>query len=486
MWESFHTINQTNPENNSVVRELLLIDNATGYQELINLIKAPCLLLLGNSGRCFLFNKPLLKALKFSSDEEFHEEITNFYNLFGKRDFLRFINTLKKTNTKKTKSTGSYTLARKHGSIFNFRLTINYLSISEDAPAWLVSFFPSKNKGSFEIDHKLLILFNKDKYLDEVLIVMDFNGNIICANRKHFIINFFASLSDSQFNLFENIDPAYKEILNNRLEGLKKGVMMPPYQYKLNKEGKSAYIEIYSKKITYKNKPAILSLIRDITIKKENEKKLLHTIVQTEEKERQRFARDLHDELGPFLSALKLYINELQSETDNPDNRLLLYDYMDEMINEAVDKVRMIASNLTPQNMIDEGLTASLRKMIQKITQTGHIQIDFNTSGKEQGIENSLVITLYRIILELINNSLKHAGSKSIRINLQYGAKSIRLKYTDDGKGFDFNEKLKQSSGIGLKSIVNRIELYQGTYKFIRKKNKGIEYDITFPVHAKS
>jgi len=231
----------------------------------------------------------------------------------------------------------------------------------------------------------------------------------------------------------------------------------------------------------YKNRPAIAALIRDVTMTKETEKNLLHTIVQTEEKERQRFAHDLHDELGPFLSALKLYLNELQLAADDPDNRQLLFDYVHEMINEAVDIIRSITSNLTPQNMIDEGLTSSVRKMIRKLTQTGRIDVTFNTRGSDLAIEHSFVITLYRILQELINNSLKHSGGKNIQIDLAYRKKNIRMAYTEDGKGFDLKKELMSGKGIGLRSIINRIELYHGKYTFSKIQSGGFIFEMVFP-----
>lgn len=486
MWDNSNTNQSTTQDGKTVISELPLAYDIADHQEFIDCIKEPCLLLLDINGKSSLMNKALLKALKYTSVDDVPYKSADTFRIFNEQDHQKIINLLKRACSKRTKTGGVFNLVRKDGSFITAQLFINFIKVVHETPAWLLSFVLLKKPLKYEIDKSLLSLFNNEKYLDEVLVIMDYQGNILSANRKHFIINFFASISDSRFNLFENIDATYRETLKARLEKLKKGTLMPPCQYKLNKNNKSAYVEIYSKKTTYRKNPAILSLIRDITVKKENENKLLHTIVQTEEKERQRFARDLHDELGPFLSALKLYMNELQSDTDNPDNKLLLYDYMEEMINDAVDKVKMIASNLTPQNMIDEGLTVSLRKLIQKITQTGQIHIEFITSGKELNIEPSFIITLYRIILELVNNSIKHSDGKNISISLHYGSKIIRLKYADDGKGFDLGEKLTQSQGIGLKSIINRIELYQGSYKFFRRKNRGIEYNILFPISTKS
>jgi signal transduction histidine kinase len=141
----------------------------------------------------------------------------------------------------------------------------------------------------------------------------------------------------------------------------------------------------------------------------------------------------------------------------------------------------MISSNLTPQNMIDIGLTGSVNKMIERLNRTGRIHITLETEGQEMGIEPSFIITLYRIILELINNGIKHAESRKMVIRLLYGKKAIRLIYADDGKGFDLDKELLLNKGVGLKSILNRIELYRGTYKFKRMQPAGIEFDMSFP-----
>lgn len=311
---------------------------------------------------------------------------------------------------------------------------------------------------------------------------MDFKGNILAANKKFYAIDFFLNFSSKHLNLFKSIDKIYHPKLFKRILQLKNGAVAPLTEYKLvSNIDRTAYIEVYSKTIMYKNRRVIVSMIRDITLRKEVEKDLLYTVIKTEEKERQRFAQDLHDELGPFLSGLKLYLNEIQENIDNTERRKTLMDYLSQMIDESVDKVRMLASNLTPQNMIDIGLTGSVKKMIDRLNITGRIHIILETSGQETGLEHAFVITLYRIILELINNSIKHAQSKNILIRLSYDKKNVRLFYSDDGKGFDLDRQLKEGKGIGLKSILNRMQLYEGKYTFTRPKLKGFELVIDFP-----
>jgi signal transduction histidine kinase len=224
--------------------------------------------------------------------------------------------------------------------------------------------------------------------------------------------------------------------------------------------------------------------VRDITLRKETEKELLYTVIKTEEKERQRFAQDLHDELGPFLSGLKLYLNEIQENIDDTTKRKVLISYLSEMIDEAVYKVRALASNLTPQNMIDIGLTGSVKKTIDRLNLTGRINIVLETEGQETGLDHAFIITLYRIIHELINNTIKHSQSRQIRICIKYAKKNVQLFYFDDGIGFDLEQQLKIGKGIGLKSILNRIEMYEGKYAFNKLPEKGFELTIDFPVRA--
>jgi signal transduction histidine kinase len=450
------------------------------YQHLIDLINEPCFVVFDVEGREYTANRQLAKFLNYASIEELYTNVPEFWQLIRPSDKENIIPYLRRTGGSITRVFSNIRFNRikrnPYKIMFQFNSALSVLAI---ACVGIVK-KTSKLKVT-SIDQSLLHFFNEDKFLDEAIVLMDFSGNIISANRRLMVIDFFADLADKKFNLIERIDSAYKEILTKRLNELKKGHILPPQEYKLvSGDNKSAYIEMYSKSVIHKGKKVIVGLIRDITLRKELEKKLLFSIVQTEEKERQRFAQDLHDDLGPFISGLKLYINELRSDSGT-ENKKMLFDYMHAMIDEAVGKVRNIISNITPQNMIDEGLTVSVLKMIEKLGQTEKFLIDFSTRGKESNNEPSLIITLYRIILELINNSIKHSGSKNIKIRLIYRKKFVNLLYTDDGKGFDLDKELQSNKGIGLKSIINRIELYQGSYKFTRHHPAGIEFNMTFP-----
>ena len=151
----------------------------------------------------------------------------------------------------------------------------------------------------------------KDK--QDTLAIIDFNGDIITANKKFHEITFIADRSVKKLNIFQLVDKSYHKQIRERLGQLEKGNPTQPMEYKLiDKAGGSTYVEMSSQPVTYHNKKAIVTRIRNISHHKEMEKKLYEAIIQTEEKEKQRFAQDLHDELGPFLSGIKLYIDEIE------------------------------------------------------------------------------------------------------------------------------------------------------------------------------
>jgi PAS domain S-box-containing protein len=454
------------------------------HQILIDCIPQPCFFIPFRTPNKFIVNQPLVKLLNYSSTRAFFKNTSDLYKFFTKKDLLRIKSDLKKIISFTPIKYRRYQIIRNGEPSLNYLLVLKQLLRKGEGTIYgyfgTLSFI--EKKASYLIDKSILSFFNNDRYLDEVIVIMDFKGNILSANRKYFIIDFYSDFSLQKANLFNVIDKSYQKKLRVRLAELKKGIATPPTEFKLVREdNNSAYIEIYSKPVIYNRQKVIVSLIRDISARKETEKKLLYTIIQTEEKERQRFARDLHDELGPFLSGLKLYLNELATNDTDTKKKTWLIEYLHQMINEAVDQIKAVASNLMPQDLIEIGLSGSIEKMIAKFNQIGQVKIILETEGKDSGIEQSLVISFHRIVMELINNSIKHAESDNIHIKMIFQKKFARLIYMDDGKGFDLEKALIRNNGIGLKSIINRIELYRGSYKFTRQP-RGVRYDLYFPL----
>lgn len=222
-----------------------------------------------------------------------------------------------------------------------------------------------------------------------------------------------------------------------------------------------------------------IAIKEDITNKKQLDQKILKTIIDTEEKERSRFAEDLHDELGPFLSGIKLYIKELAYEDVDFEKRLSIIEYLNDFINSAVEKTRSISNQLMPNILNDYGLKSAINSFCSKINNTKTIQINFNSNISEAGFDKTIEVIIYRITIELINNTIKHAKAKTIDIGLNQNDSNVKLIYTDDGIGFNLEEMQKLEKGMGLNNILRRLNSVGGNYQFSRI-GKGILFEFEF------
>lgn len=446
------------------------------YQYLINSIENPAFIIFDVTGKHYLVNNSLIKILKFKDLSAFRNSVKNIFSLFDQKSSEK-LDSLLRSDVQRRKL--SLKIKSYNPEIANASFDFQRFN---DSIRSIFSFIWKYDSQSSFLSRSVIEFFQRVEFLDEVMIILDFNGRLIASNREIHIIDFFADLTEKDINFFHLIDESYRSKFLNRLELLKRGKELPPIEYKLSRPNKTAYIEIYSKQIVYERKKAILALVRDITMRKAVEKNLLYAIVQTEERERLRYAQNLHDELGPFLSGLRLYFHELNRHNMAKEKRGELVKYLEKMLDEAIEKVRCFSTNMAPQNILEVGLSESVNNLIFKLNKTGKINIKFTSLGNENSFEKSLVISVYRIILELINNGIKHSGAKNLSVLLKFEETSlIKLIYEDNGKGFDLAKELIKNKGIGLKSIVNRVSFYNGKYKFERISPAGIRIDIGFP-----
>lgn len=234
--------------------------------------------------------------------------------------------------------------------------------------------------------------------------------------------------------------------------------------------------ELYVRKGMLNNTEYLFCNAHTIINSKEVENKILSAVIITEEKERSRFAKDLHDGLGPLLSTIKLYVHELDYADIEKKESKEYIKYIIELLDEAVSNTRDIANNLTPQIISTYGLVKSIDAFSNKINVTNKLRILFNSDNiNEDKISKTIKLTSFRIITELINNTLKHAFANEIRIDLYSKDEKLYLDYKDDGIGFDIDRALKKgSSGIGLVNIINRIKSMSGHISFESPSHKGV------------
>ncbi|MEE9409048.1 MAG: sensor histidine kinase [Polaribacter sp.] len=221
---------------------------------------------------------------------------------------------------------------------------------------------------------------------------------------------------------------------------------------------------------------------KNITILKEQELTIINAMVDGQEKERKRIAEDLHDNLGSVLATLKLHFENLKMNREKKKiNQETLFDKTEGLIDEAYLKVRSIAHAKNAGVIANQGLLIAVQMMAEKISSADKIKIEVIDFGLNKRLDNSLEITIFRIIQELITNIIKHADAKNATINVSLYDKNLNIIIEDDGKGFDIN-KVNLKNGMGINSIKTRIEHLNGSFEIDSTIGKGSSIIIDLPV----
>lgn len=274
-----------------------------------------------------------------------------------------------------------------------------------------------------------------------------------------------------------------ENIAQNIAESWQKGSHIFELEYKQN--FKIVPYEVYTKSISINNEKYLICSAHTIFNSREVENKILSAVIETEEKERSRFAKDLHDGLGPLLSTIKLYVHELSSDDIKSQEQQEYIQYIIELLDEAVTNTRDISNNLTPQIISSYGLVKSIESFINKINITQKLNISFLCKDVPDNLPKTIELTLFRIVIELINNTIKHAYADQIVLSLFTKDARLFLEYKDDGIGFDLEKALKKgSSGIGLTNIINRIKSMSGDFSFNDQLEKGAEIKFSIAINT--
>ncbi|MEO8759890.1 MAG: sensor histidine kinase, partial [Bacteroidia bacterium] len=181
-------------------------------------------------------------------------------------------------------------------------------------------------------------------------------------------------------------------------------------------------------------------------------------IIEAEEKERTRIARELHDGIGQQLSAAKLNISGLQASlnTNNDEEKVMIQNAID-LIDESVKEVRVVSHSMMPNALIKSGLVSAVREFINKISSSGSLKVNLEIIGLTERLEQTIETVLFRILQELVNNIIKHAKATQVSIQLIRHETELTILIEDNGVGFNVDKVLEKEGGIGLKNIQSRV-----------------------------
>jgi signal transduction histidine kinase len=215
------------------------------------------------------------------------------------------------------------------------------------------------------------------------------------------------------------------------------------------------------------------SLKRAETDRIRSEKRVINAIINTEENERKRFAKDLHDGLGPILSTVKMSLSALTDRIKDSSGSVILNN-TNHLINEAISTIKDISNNLSPHILTNFGLTSAISAFTTKINQTKAVEIDFKSNMETLRLDNDKEVVVYRAVCELINNSILHSGASRIEIELNKHEKFVTLQFYDNGRGFDTSSLSKEDTkGMGLSNIETRVKTVEGVFILESTPGKG-------------
>lgn len=243
-----------------------------------------------------------------------------------------------------------------------------------------------------------------------------------------------------------------------------------------------------------KNNQSILILCTNITDRKASQKEIdklneqrfkkevdlqkeqASQIVEAQEEERKRIAKDIHDGIGQMLTALKFNIESINPS--NVDSSSKKIEQLKEVLSFLIKEVRTVTFNLTPPELSDYGIVATLNKLANQLSNFTEKKVLFENKTDFNGRFDSLIETnLYRVVQEAVNNALKYANSNYILISMSHSDDLLSITIDDDGKGFDVN-KLKKNSSMGIFFMKERISYVNGRIFINSIKDKGTRITI--------
>lgn len=207
------------------------------------------------------------------------------------------------------------------------------------------------------------------------------------------------------------------------------------------------------------------------------------SVLEAEEKERSRIAKDLHDGVGQMMSAARMNLSsfyntvQIQDELQNKSLNNII-----ELVDESCKEVRAVSHSMMPAALLKKGLPDAVDELVSKISNHS-LKVNFHSEGFEQRLDSNTETILYRVIQECVNNMMKHAGASELDLSLIKDKDGISVTIEDNGKGFAY-DPAKEEEGIGLKNIRSRIFFLKGTVDFDTAPGKGTLVAIHIPTET--
>jgi len=233
------------------------------------------------------------------------------------------------------------------------------------------------------------------------------------------------------------------------------------------------------------NRRAIQHQLEMQALQKAKQQELLTATFEAQEREQQRIGVDIHDDIGPLLSTIKLYLTKLNYAKTDEDRKEQVAD-LKKQIDDVTQRVRGIARNRVPVVLQEEGLKMAIEQLVHQIDQSEIVRAQLETNFEDDfRLSEKMELNLYRITQELTNNALKHAEASRLLVQLEKREDQLYLAVKDDGKGILPQRLQEVRSGIGLKNVEARASLLNADFHIKSQPGDGTNMFLHIPHPSK-
>lgn len=213
----------------------------------------------------------------------------------------------------------------------------------------------------------------------------------------------------------------------------------------------------------------------------EYQRKLLKATVSVEEKERERIAKNIHDDIGTLLNVLKMNLGRVSRSLNANETQKAAIDENIGLLDQSIQGIRGIAKDLVPPTLVKLGYIKALKELSRQITNSGEVTVDFPEDAPETYRFDQTEVQLYRLTQELFNNIMRHTGARHITVRMSVEGSRFSLRLIHDGKGITNEQAMdiaKLDRGVGLRSIEGRAQLINAKVTYLAEQDKAAEVRI--------
>jgi PAS domain S-box-containing protein len=356
---------------------------------------------------------------------------------------------------------------------------------------WILEFFSSIlifaliYASTYRLHNSFLLAINDAKNKEQNLryIINNTTDGITVLNKEGFIL-----IANNSFGKI--MGTPHHKLIGHNIEEYAGNHQLWLYQLRSDKYvGKSKFIkiknqlneelelEIESRLIHLNEEEVALMVVRNVSAQKKQQRELMAAIIETEERERSYFAKELHDGIGPILSTTRMYLDLLADDIKFETKPELMH-RIQESVEEALQSIKEISNNISPHVLKNFGLASAIQNYSDK--NLGLLGLSFHLKNNlKTRLPENIETTFYRISIELINNTLKYAKAKNVSIQLDEKTHTFSYFFTHDGTGFDYQKTIALKKGMGLFNLVQRIISIGGEIFIDTAPDKNLEIFIT-------